>query len=84
MNVFGPVLWTSRPALSKEVSSYLLRESASSGQVAYTPYYDGNEPASTRMSSQALRAGAGPSAAARPGPVGADPHLEPFRTVLHR
>jgi len=26
MNLFGPVLWTSRPALSKEVTSYLLRE----------------------------------------------------------
>ncbi|MET7731067.1 cell wall-binding repeat-containing protein [Streptomyces sp. NPDC005402] len=113
MNVFGPVLWTSRPALSKEVASYLLRESASvnsaiayggtgsvtagalstagaamaasSKQVAYTPYYNGNEPASTRMSSQALRAGDGPSAtAARPGPVGADPHLEPLRTVQHQ
>ncbi|MGC0349281.1 hypothetical protein RKD34_004861 [Streptomyces sp. SAI-218] len=113
MNVFGPVLWTSRPALSKEVSSYLLRESAStntaiafggtgsvtagalgtagaamaanSGQVAYTPYYNGNEPASTRMSSQPLRAADGGTAtAARPGPVGADPHLEALRTVLHR
>ncbi|MET7651246.1 MULTISPECIES: cell wall-binding repeat-containing protein [unclassified Streptomyces] len=29
MNVFGPVLWTTRPALSSEVNSYLLRESAS-------------------------------------------------------
>ncbi|MFD8813143.1 cell wall-binding repeat-containing protein, partial [Streptomyces sp. NPDC059627] len=28
MNVYGPVLWTSRPALSDEVKSYLLRESA--------------------------------------------------------
>ncbi|MFC4503112.1 MULTISPECIES: cell wall-binding repeat-containing protein [Streptomyces] len=28
-NVFGPLLWTSRPALSAEVNSYLLRESAS-------------------------------------------------------
>ena len=28
MNVFGPLLWTSRPALSSEVKSYLLRESA--------------------------------------------------------
>ncbi|MFJ8106867.1 cell wall-binding repeat-containing protein [Streptomyces sp. NPDC096132] len=29
MNVFGPVLWTTRTALSTEVKSYLLRESAS-------------------------------------------------------
>ncbi|MEU9408690.1 cell wall-binding repeat-containing protein [Streptomyces sp. NPDC048281] len=28
MNIYGPVLWTSRPALSDEVKSYLLRESA--------------------------------------------------------
>ncbi|MGW2616140.1 cell wall-binding repeat-containing protein [Streptomyces sp. NPDC001500] len=28
-NVFGPLLWTARPTLSSEVSSYLLRESAS-------------------------------------------------------
>ncbi|WP_416984953.1 cell wall-binding repeat-containing protein [Streptomyces sp. T028] len=28
-NVFGPLLWTSRPALSSEVNSYLARESAS-------------------------------------------------------
>ncbi|MEU9381341.1 cell wall-binding repeat-containing protein [Streptomyces sp. NPDC048279] len=28
MNVYGPVLWTSRPALSDGVKSYLLRESA--------------------------------------------------------
>lgn len=113
MNVFGPVLWTTRPALSTEVKNYLLRESgstntavafggtgsvtasalgtagasmaANSGQVTYTPYYNGNEPASTRMSSKAVGADAGRSAtAARPGPAGADPHLEPLRTVLHR
>ncbi|MFJ4202661.1 cell wall-binding repeat-containing protein [Streptomyces sviceus] len=113
MNVFGPVLWTSRPALSKEVTSYLLRESASTntaiafggtgsvtagalssagasiaangGQVAYTAYYNGDEPASTRTSSRALRADDGAAAtAARPGPVGADPHLEPLRTVQHQ
>ncbi|MER5379802.1 cell wall-binding repeat-containing protein [Streptomyces sp. NPDC002688] len=29
MNVFGPVLWTSRDTLSSEAKSYLLRESAS-------------------------------------------------------
>ncbi|MET7456823.1 cell wall-binding repeat-containing protein [Streptomyces sp. NPDC005574] len=28
MNIYGPILWTSRPALSSEVKSYLLRESA--------------------------------------------------------
>ncbi|MEU1514067.1 cell wall-binding repeat-containing protein [Streptomyces sp. NPDC005811] len=33
-NVFGPLLWTSRPALSSEVNSYLARESASVGSVA--------------------------------------------------
>ncbi|MEU9171878.1 cell wall-binding repeat-containing protein [Streptomyces sp. NPDC048420] len=110
MNVFGPVLWTTRPALSKEVSGYLLRESASANsviafggsgsvtagalstagaaaaatgsQVVYTAFYNGDVPASTRMSSQAVRADSGPSAtAARPGPLGADPHLEPLRTL---
>ncbi|MCX4764404.1 cell wall-binding repeat-containing protein [Streptomyces sp. NBC_01275] len=34
MNVFGPVLWTTRPALSSEVKSYLLRESASTNFTA--------------------------------------------------
>ncbi|MFF4657150.1 cell wall-binding repeat-containing protein [Streptomyces sp. NPDC001381] len=34
MNVFGPVLWTTRPALSAEVKNYLLRESASTGFTA--------------------------------------------------
>ncbi|MEU9150762.1 cell wall-binding repeat-containing protein [Streptomyces sp. NPDC048417] len=33
MNVYGPVLWTSRPALSDEVKSYLLRESAGTQSV---------------------------------------------------
>jgi hypothetical protein len=33
MNVFGPVLWTSRDSLSSEVKSYLLRESASTNSV---------------------------------------------------
>ncbi|MFF0010592.1 cell wall-binding repeat-containing protein [Streptomyces sp. NPDC005374] len=113
MNIFGPVLWTSRPALSKEVSSYLLRESASTNSViafggtasvtagalssagasaaangnyvTYHPYYNGDIPASTAMSSQALRADTGPAAvAARPGAAGADPHLEPLRTVQHQ
>ncbi|WP_229840384.1 cell wall-binding repeat-containing protein [Streptomyces brasiliensis] len=28
MNIYGPLLWTSRPALSSEVKSYLLREAA--------------------------------------------------------
>ncbi|WP_078863551.1 cell wall-binding repeat-containing protein [Streptomyces sp. AcH 505] len=28
MNIYGPILWTSRPALSSEIKSYLLRESA--------------------------------------------------------
>ncbi|GAB7103842.1 hypothetical protein JCM4814A_21560 [Streptomyces phaeofaciens JCM 4814] len=34
MNVFGPLLWTGRSALSTEVKSYLLRESASTGFTA--------------------------------------------------
>ncbi|MFE3858133.1 cell wall-binding repeat-containing protein [Streptomyces griseorubiginosus] len=112
MNVFGPVLWTTRPALSKEVTSYLLRESASintavafggtgsvtagalntagasmaanGGQVTYTAYYNGNEPASSRTASRALGADTGASAtAARPAPAGPVPHLEPLRTPLH-
>jgi hypothetical protein len=38
MNVFGPLLWTSRPALSDEAKSYLLRESASTSfTVAFGP-----------------------------------------------
>ncbi|MER5912759.1 cell wall-binding repeat-containing protein [Streptomyces sp. NPDC001982] len=28
MNIYGPILWTSRPGLSSEIKSYLLRESA--------------------------------------------------------
>ncbi|MEU0025145.1 hypothetical protein [Streptomyces sp. NPDC006335] len=44
--------------------------------VACTPYCNGDEPVSTRVSSQALRADAGPG--------GADPHLGPLRTVQHR
>ncbi|MYT07855.1 MULTISPECIES: hypothetical protein [Streptomyces] len=42
---------------------------ANGGQVACTAYYNGDEPASTRTSSQARRA---------------DPHLEPLRTVQRR
>ncbi|MBW8816744.1 MULTISPECIES: hypothetical protein [unclassified Streptomyces] len=57
---------------------------ANSGQVFDTAY-EGDDPASTRTSSRALRAGDGRSAtAARPGPVGADPHPEPLRTLQHR
>ncbi|WP_210573010.1 cell wall-binding repeat-containing protein [Streptomyces sp. GESEQ-4] len=38
VNVFGPLLWTSRPALSDETKSYLLRESASMNfAVAFGP-----------------------------------------------
>ncbi|MFJ3224127.1 cell wall-binding repeat-containing protein [Streptomyces sp. NPDC086783] len=33
MNVFGPVLWTSKDSLTSEVKSYLLRESASTNSV---------------------------------------------------
>ncbi|WP_437085517.1 cell wall-binding repeat-containing protein [Streptomyces sp. enrichment culture] len=36
MNVFGPLLWTSRPALSAETKSYLLRQSAGTqGAIAF-------------------------------------------------
>ncbi|MGJ5790370.1 cell wall-binding repeat-containing protein [Streptomyces griseorubiginosus] len=113
MNVFGPVLWTSRASLSSEVTSYLLRESAStntvvafggtgnlsastlasagasvaanSAQVVYTPFRNGDEPASSRAA--ALRTGGDATlnaTAARTGPVGADPHLESLRTVQHQ
>lgn len=113
MNIFGPVLWTSRPTLSSAVTSYLLRESGSTNSViafggtgsvtagalssagasaaangsyvTYTQYYNGDDPASTRTSSQSLRSGDGTAAIpARSGPVGVDPHLETLRTVLHR
>ncbi|WP_239157785.1 cell wall-binding repeat-containing protein [Streptomyces sp. SID13726] len=113
MNVFGPVLWTNRPALSNDPKNYLLRESAStnsaiafgatgavtadalntagaaisasSSQFVYTAYRNGDEPASARMSSYALRSNDGqPATVARTGPVGADPHLEQLRTVQHQ
>ncbi|MCT9081691.1 cell wall-binding repeat-containing protein [Streptomyces fulvoviolaceus] len=113
MNVFGPVLWTSRPDLSSEVKSYLLRESAStqftvafgstgsvtagalntagaaisasSSQFVYHPYLNGDEPPSTQASTFAARTNDGqPATVARSGPVGADPHLDPLRTVHHQ
>lgn len=113
MNIFGPVLWTNRPALSNDTKNYLLRESASvnsavafgttgavtadalntsgaaisasASQFVYTAYYNGDEPASTRTSAYALRTNDGqPATVARTGPVGADPHLEPLRTVQHQ
>ncbi|MHC3468354.1 cell wall-binding repeat-containing protein [Streptomyces sp. 7R007] len=38
MNIYAPVVWTSRPALSDEVKSYLLRESAGTqAAVAFGP-----------------------------------------------
>ncbi|MFC8514202.1 cell wall-binding repeat-containing protein [Streptomyces sp. NPDC057257] len=38
MNIYGPLVWTSRPALSSEVKSYLLRESAGTqAAVAFGP-----------------------------------------------
>ncbi|MFI7500409.1 cell wall-binding repeat-containing protein [Streptomyces sp. NPDC049687] len=112
MNVFGPVLWTTRPALSAEVKSYLLRESASTDSTAafgntgavttealntvgasisagssyfeYRPYYNGVIPASAQAATYALRTNDGRAATVeRSGPVGADPHLDPLKTV-HR
>ncbi|MEV6171090.1 cell wall-binding repeat-containing protein [Streptomyces sp. NPDC051954] len=112
MNIFGPVLWTSRPALSDETKSYLLRESASTNtavafgptasvtvgalntagssisasgtQFVYQDYYNGAVPTSSRASTFSARMNGGqPATVARTGPVGADPHLDPLKTV-HR
>ncbi|WP_328504905.1 cell wall-binding repeat-containing protein [Streptomyces sp. NBC_00457] len=112
MNVFGPLLWTSRPALSDETKSYLLRESASTSftvafgptasvtastlntagasisasgsQFVYHEYYNGTVPTSTQASTFSARTNGGqPATVARTGPTGADPHLEPLKT-LHR
>jgi hypothetical protein len=113
MNVFGPVLWTSRDTLSSEDKSYRLRESASvqfvvgfggtgsvaagaldtagasisasSSQYVYHPYYNGVEPASASQSTFALRTNGGDAdTVVRSGPVGAEPNLDPLRTVHHQ
>ncbi|MFJ5969780.1 cell wall-binding repeat-containing protein [Streptomyces sp. NPDC093060] len=52
--------------------------SAGAGQFVYHPYYNGDLPVSPLAASTAAGTAAGTS-----GPVGADPHLEPLRT-LHR
>ncbi len=61
------------------------RRAANSAQVVYTPFRNGDEPASSRTA--ALRTGVDETrnaTAARTGPVGADPHLAPLRTVQHQ
>ncbi|MGW1624947.1 hypothetical protein [Streptomyces sp. NPDC002172] len=98
MNIYGPVLWTSRPALSDEVKSYLLRESAGT-QAAIAFGGTGSVTAgalntagssisasgNATKSALALRTDAGaPAAAPTRSGTAADRNLAPLRTAQHQ